>query len=121
MEQKHNDHYGDLNSFMNEAHEKNKKRLKSTGIVIVLLPVVLGLIRWLTGSDKIIFLFIWILCMFILSAYLVSVEYLDYSLQKRIRKITGNEEESDRLLDGSDLIPEKVREAAETKAEGGDE
>ncbi len=81
MEQKHDNRYGNLNKLAQDFHEKRKKRLKASGIVLVLLPVVLGLIRWLTDSDKFVFLLIWILCMFALPAYLVSMEYLDEVIQ----------------------------------------
>lgn len=83
MEQKNNDHYADLSKFAQEFHEKNKKRKKVSGLVLILLPVILGFIRWFTDSDKITFLLIWVLCMFALSIYLVSVEYLDQTIRKR--------------------------------------
>lgn len=45
---------------MDNLREKNKRRIKISGIVLVILPVVLGFIRWLTDSDKTVFLIIWI-------------------------------------------------------------
>ena len=121
MAQKHDDRYGNLDTYVREFHDKNKKRLKVSGIVLILLPVVLGLIRWFTGSDKILFLFIWVLCMFIISAYLVSVEYLDHTVQKRMKDIMGNDEDLGGLLDDYDVIPDNVREAVKARSEGGDE
>ena len=99
MEDKKNDRYNDLSSYANELHENNKKRVKISGIVLVLLPVVLGVIRWLTDSDKIVFLVIWVLCMFAVSAYLVSVEYMDNLIRKRLGELTGKQEEYDSLID----------------------
>ena len=96
MEQKQDNRYNNLSSYAKELHENNKKRIKISGIVLLLLPVVLGLIRWMTDSDKTVFLMIWVLCMFVLSVYLVSVEYLDHVLHS--------------LLDGDEIIPDKVKD-----------
>ena len=115
MEQKHDNRYRNLSLYAQELHEKNKKRVKVSGIVLILLPVILGLIRWLTDSDKIVFLIIWILCMFAVCAYLVSVEYLDHVLQKRLHGLTGRDEEYDSLLDGQDFIPSELKEKVRAK------
>ena len=110
MEQKQDNRYNNLSSYAKELHENNKKRIKISGIVLILLPVILGLIRWMTDSDKTVFLMIWVLCMFILSVYLVSIEYLDHVLQKRINGMTGPEEQYDSLVNGEEIIPDKVKE-----------
>ena len=110
MEQKQDNRYNNLSSYAKELHEKNKKRIKISGIVLILLPIILGLIRWMTDSDKTVFLMIWVLCMFVLSVYLVSVEYLDHVLQKRINGMSNSEEHYDSLLDGEEIIPDKVKE-----------
>ncbi len=111
MEQKQDNRYNNLSSYADQVHEKTKKRIKYSGIVLILLPVVLGLIRWMTHSDKIFFLVIWILCMFAISAYLVSVEYYDHAIH---RIASGGE--ADRAN-----VPEDAVEVAEVAEEGGDE
>lgn len=93
MEQKQDRLYKDFVSYVDEFHEKNRKRIRASGIALILLPVVLGLIRWMTDSDKTVFLIIWVLCMFLLAVYLVSIEYYDHVLQNRIRSMTGGEED----------------------------
>ena len=115
MEQKQDNRYNNLSSYAKELHENNKKRIKISGIVLLLLPVVLGLIRWMTDSDKTVFLMIWVLCMFILSVYLVSVEYLDHVLQKRINGMSNSEGHYDSLLDGEEIIPDKIKERVREK------
>ena len=84
----------------------------------------------MTDSDKTVFLMIWVLCMFVLSVYLVSVEYLDHVLQKRIKGMSNSEEDYDSLLNGEEIIPDKVKERvrdklgsdpAEEAEKGGDE
>ena len=121
MEQKQDNHYNNLSSYAEQVHEKTKKRIKYSGIVLILLPVVLGLIRWMTHSDKIFFLVIWILCMFAISAYLVSIEYYDHA----IHRIAGGIDE-DATEDASETVEEDAAEtvteaAPEAAEEGGDE
>ena len=67
-----------IQDFELQMHERNRKRIKYGIITLFLLPIVLGLIRWLTDSDKLIFLLIWVLCLFLLACYLIGVEYLDH-------------------------------------------
>ena len=100
MVQKQDNRYTDLVSFAEELHNKNKRRIKASGWILILLPVVLGLIRWMTDSDKTVFLIIWVLCMFVVSAYLVSIEYLDQNLYERLKDLTGSDEEYEPLVGG---------------------
>lgn len=93
MAQNQDNRYRDLNNLVDSYHEKNRKRLKISRIVLILLPIILGLIRWLTDSDKIVFLIIWIFCMFAISAYLVGVEYLDETVQKKFDPETAEDAE----------------------------
>lgn len=95
MEQKQERLYKDFVSYVNGFHEKRKKRIRYSGIVLILLPVVLGLIRWLTGSDKTVFLMIWVICMFILAVYLISIDYYDHILYRRLRAMAGGEDDAE--------------------------
>ena len=104
MVQKQDNRYTDLVSFAEELHNKNKRRIKASGWILILLPVVLGLIRWMTDSDKTVFLIIWVLCMFVVSAYLVSIEYLDQNLYERLKDLTGSDEEYEPLVGGLEII-----------------
>ena len=83
MEHKYDDHYRNLDKMVTGFHEKKKKRLKVSGIILLILPVVLGFMRWITDSDKVVFLLIWVLCMFAVSSYLVSVEYMDELIRNK--------------------------------------
>lgn len=87
--------YSDMMSYGTDMHEKNKKRIKVGTIVLILLPLILGIIRWLTHSDKVVFLMIWVACMFALAAYLISVEYMDESMQKNIGGMMDRDSGSD--------------------------
>ena len=132
MEQKQDNRYNNLSSYADQVHEKTKKRIKYSGIVLILLPVVLGLIRWMTHSDKIFFLVIWILCMFAISAYLVSIEYYDHAIHRiasggeadgaNVPKDAVEATEADVEEDAAETVTEAAPEAAsEAAEEGGDE
>ena len=132
MEQKQDNRYNNLSSYADQVHEKTKKRIKYSAIVLILLPVVLGLIRWMTHSDKIFFLVIWILCMFAISAYLVSIEYYDHAIHRIVSGDNADAEaapedaaeatEADAEEDVAETVTEAAPEAAaETAEEGGDE
>ncbi|MBQ6456039.1 MAG: hypothetical protein IJJ31_02795 [Mogibacterium sp.] len=79
-------------------HENNKKRIRHGLILLAILPLILGFIIWITGSSKIVFLIFWIICMFIISAYLISVEYLDDSVQKTLEEVTDRESDFDESI-----------------------
>ena len=101
--------YTDMLSFGLDLHEKNKRRIRIGTIVLLLLPVILGVIRWLTGSDKAIFLLIWVFCMFALSIYLIGVEYLDDSVQNKLSEMTDQEADFGALLPEHREILARIR------------
>ena len=89
-------------------HERNKTMIKWGSIMLIVVPVILFIVRWLTDSDKMVFLLIWVFCLFALAAFLIAVEYLDHTVQKTIREITDNETEFDDLLQPHKAIPGKI-------------
>ena len=121
MDSKQEKNYSNLIAYKEELHESNKKRIKSSGILLVLLPVILGLIRWITDSDKFVFLIIWVFCMFLLAAYLVGIEYLDHTVQKKLNEITGSDEEAEALLDNLEIIPSAAKERIRSRFASGSE
>ena len=100
--------YAELLDRGEQLHESNKRRIRRGIILLIILPFVLEFMRRITDSDKIVFLIIWILIMFVVSAYLISVEYLDYSLESTLRDVTDTEAEFDELLPHPDLH-ERIR------------
>ena len=84
--------YDQLLTKAESLHEINKKRIRRGLIGLGVLPVVLCLILWLTESDKIVFLIIWVVCMFALCAYLIGVEYLDDLIKKNVKDMLDKEE-----------------------------
>lgn len=76
-----------LIQFAENSHELNKRRMKNGVIWLFVLPVLLYIVRIMTDSSKIAFLIIWILGMFIISAFLVLVAYTDNDLQENLHKL----------------------------------
>jgi hypothetical protein len=95
-------------------HQSNKKRIRRGIIILIILPFVLEFIRWMTDSDKVVFLIIWIIIMFVLSAYLISIEYLDYTIEETLRDVTDTEADFGELLPRPELrrgdLHERIRE-----------
>lgn len=89
--------YSNMHELAQHLHERNKKRIRYGIVVLFLLPLILGLIRWLTDSDKILFLIIWVLCLFLVAIYLIGVEYLDHTIHKKMDEMTDRETEFDDL------------------------
>ena len=92
--------YGRLLERGEAMHANNKKRIRAGLVVLALLPVILILIRLLTDSDRVVFLIIWVLCMFAVCTYLISIEFIDDSLRKTL------EEGTEREADFGELIPD---------------
>lgn len=94
-------------------HQSNKKRIRRGIIILIILPFVLEFIRWMTDSDKVVFLIIWIIIMFVLSAYLISIEYLDYTVEETLRDVTDTEADFGELLPRPELrrgdLHERIR------------
>ena len=101
--------YEELRSRAVSVHQRNKNMIKYGSIGLIVLPIVLFIVRWLTDSDKMVFLLVWIFCMFALAAFLIGVEYLDSRIQKTLKEMTNREEEFDDLLEPHKSLPGKIR------------
>ena len=98
-------------------HESNKKRIRAGLIFLGVFTVLMILIRLITDSDRVVFMILWVVGMFAASIYLISVEYIDDSIQKTL------EEVSEREADFDDLLPDSVavREMVQSRIQGGQE
>lgn len=91
--------YTQLLTYVEQIHQRNKRRIRCGLISLIALPVLLIVLLLMTGSSKVVFLIIWIIAMFIVAAYLISVEYLDDRIQKKLVEVSESEQEFDDLLD----------------------
>lgn len=98
-------------------HMSNKKRIRTGLVILALLPVILITICRLTDSDKVVFLIIWVFCMFAVCIYLISVEYIDDSLQKTLGEVTDREAGLGELIMSSSEIHDRVHERIQERNE----
>lgn len=96
-----------------DMHMHNKRRTRNGMILLLLLPVILGVMLWVTGSDKIVFLIIWVLCMFALSIYLITIEYIDDAVEKTLEEVSEREADFDELFPGTEQLSERIVERRE--------
>ena len=91
-------------------HANNKKRIRVGLILLGLLPVILIIIRLLTDSDRVVFLIIWVLCMFAICSYLISIEFIDDSLKKTLEDVTEKEADFGVLIPDSAEVRNRIHE-----------
>ena len=87
-----------LRDFAEELHERNKQRIKVSTILLFVCPVVLGLIRVLTGSDKVFFMLLWLVCTFGIAIYMIGTAYYDDQIQKKLGEVTDKDADFDGLI-----------------------
>ena len=107
----HNDRYEQLyQKMVSQAatlHKRNKQRIKVSIILMMLLPFILAGIRWMTDSDKMVFLVIWVICMFALAAYMIGIAYLDERVSDTMTVPEGEGPNS--MMDDEELNEIKAR------------
>lgn len=103
--------YNMVIEYEKEAHRKNQKRIAVGLKLIIIIPLIFLALLFFTGSSKVIFLILWIVSLFILAAYLITVEYMDYNLMERMAKLCGHDEDmEDYDLIGNDAIENRIRD-----------
>ena len=91
MERNYEEIFQKVLEYEQALHEKNRKRIKIGLKCIWIVPLFFLALLFLTGSNKVIFLILWIVSLFALSIYLIVVEYMDYNLQEKIMELKGEE------------------------------
>lgn len=112
------DIYGELVDFQDRLHAQNLKRIHIGLLCVLIIPMIFLALMFITDSNKVIWLILWIVSLFAISAYLIVVEYGDYNLQHRINSITGSEAEPVPLLESG--INDMSGKLASVKAEARD-
>lgn len=74
-----------------KQHAGNRKRIRYGFISMILSPFILYFILWVTDSDKIAFIIIWGLIMFIIAIYLLMIAYRDSRVDENFRELTGKD------------------------------
>ena len=98
-------------------HESNKKRIRVGLVFLGVFTVLMILIRLITNSDRVVFMILWVVGMFAISVYLISVEYIDDSIRKTLEDVSDREADFGVLLPDSEQVREKVQTRLQEKHE----
>ena len=98
-------------------HENNKKRIRIGLIFLIVFTVLMILIRLITDSDRVVFMILWVVGMFVASIYLISVEYIDDSIRKTLEDVSEREADFGELLPDSAAVRERVHSRIHEKQE----
>lgn len=106
-----------------ELHAANEKRIRAGIQCLIFIPMLFLFLLFLTESSKVIFLALWIISLFLISSYLIYVEYMDFQARERLLLYQQDAEAFDGALIGSeveqleDKMLELLRQIEEKKAE----
>ena len=100
--------YMEIKSYGEKFHEKNQRRIRIGIWCVILIPLVFLSLMFKVGSSKIVYLVLWIVSMFGICGYLFTVEYLDYSMQEKLRELGLSDEEETKNLLGNEEIEKRI-------------
>ena len=98
VEDKYEQMYHSIMKYEDEIHKANQKRIKAGIKCLIFVPLIFLFLLFVTDSDKVIFLVLWIVSLFIIAIYLIYVEYSDFLLQEEIGKLADQEREIEGLI-----------------------
>lgn len=96
-EKKYSQLYQALLQEVLQFHSGNQRRIRKGMLSLLLVPLAFLVLLFLSDGSQVIFLLLWIVSMFGIAAYLIAVEYVDYEMQNKVKKITQKEVELDQL------------------------
>lgn len=106
-----------------QMHIENQKRIKSGIQCLIWIPMIFLVLLFLTESEKVIFLVLWVVSLFIIASYLIYIEYIDFQAQERLHRYMDQESISQSGLIGADIeafeetVSELLRQIDEKKAQ----
>lgn len=106
--------YGKLLMYAEQLHRGNKKRIRHGFISLVIIPIILIIVRLLTDSSRIVFLIVWIACMFVVAAFLMFIAYFDWQLKSVLNELALDEQKE---LDSLISVKRKAKSKENTPAD----
>lgn len=101
QDEKYSQLYERLMEQVTQQHKVNQQRIRKGLWSLPCVTVAFLLLVMLTDGSRNIYLLLWIASVFALAAYLISVEYADYEMQKKLSDVTQLEQELGGLMGGS--------------------
>lgn len=105
-EKKYSQLYQALLQEVLQFHNGNQRRIRKGMLSLLLVPLVFLVLLFLSEGSRVIFLLLWIMSMFGIAAYLIAVEYIDYEMQNKVKRITKKEVELDQLTPLPSAMPQ---------------
>lgn len=105
-EKKYSQLYQALLQEVLQFHSGNQRRIRKGMLSLLLVPLAFLVLLFLSEGSRVIFLLLWIVSMFGIAAYLIAVEYIDYEMQNKVKKITKKEVELDQLTPLPSAMPQ---------------
>lgn len=105
-EKKYSQLYQALLQEVLQFHSGNQRRIRKGMLSLLLVPLVFLVLLFLSEGSRVIFLLLWIMSMFGIAAYLIAVEYIDYEMQNKVKRITKKEVELDQLTPLPSAMPQ---------------
>lgn len=104
-----------------QLHMENQKRIRAGIQCLIWIPMIFFVLLFLTDSEKVIFLVLWVVSLFVIASYLIYIEYIDFQAQERLHKYMAQEHISHEGLIGADIeafeetVAELLRQIDEKK------
>lgn len=76
-----------IQEFSHTLHERNQKRIKAGLWCIAIIPMIFLVLLLHMNSSKVVYLLLWVISLFLISAYLVTVAYIDDQMQKKLKQL----------------------------------
>lgn len=95
--------YNELLQQQEEIHRQNQLHIKNGIKCVIFIPLIFLALAFATDSGKVVFLTLWIVSMFLLSAYLIYIEYLDFQIQQMVARMSENKNPETKALIGDGL------------------
>lgn len=121
-EKKYSQLYQALLQEVLQFHNGNQRRIRKGMLSLLLVPLAFLVLLFLSEGSRVIFLLLWIVSMFGIAAYLIAVEYIDYEMQNKVKKITKKEVELDQLTPLPSAMPQllpRLRGRGQEPEDGG--
>ncbi len=78
--------YQNIIKYEESKHEQNIHKIKVSLKLYIIIPLVFLIFSFFKTDAKLVFLVLWVASLFILSVYMIYIEYSDHNLQKRMKE-----------------------------------
>jgi hypothetical protein len=73
-----------ITDFSEKLHMKNRQRIKNGIICMLVIPLIFLIVLFAADSSKVVYLLLWVISLFIIAIYLITVAYIDYTMQENL-------------------------------------